>query len=193
MVLGDSLSAAYNIPSEKGWVALLDQQMESTDCPGEVVNASISGETSFGGLSRLPDLLQRHQPSIVILELGGNDGLRGMSVTQLYQNLRDIAVKSADAGARVVLAGIQIPTNYGARYTREFAAAYPRLAEELGLPLIPFLLEGVALEPELLQADGIHPTADAQPVILDNVLPVLAPMLDGCLPETFTKQTFTNQ
>ncbi|MFK7957256.1 MAG: arylesterase [Lysobacterales bacterium] len=171
MVLGDSLSAAYNLPLGDGWVDLLATDLSPCGVP--VVNASISGDTSAGGQARLPELLDRHHPSIVVVELGGNDGLRGLSTARLYENLRDIAVKSQAAGASVVLAGMQIPGNYGARYRKNFAEIYRRLSEDLGLTLIPFLLEGVALEPGMIQGDGIHPTSAAQPLIRDTVLPFL--------------------
>lgn len=178
LVLGDSLSAAYNMPVSEGWVALLDQKLES--CGTAVVNASISGETSSGALARLPDLLDRHHPSIVLVELGGNDGLRGLSIARLYANLRDIVVKSQAHGARVVLAGMQIPGNYGARYGREFADVFPRLAAEMSLALIPFFLDGVALEPDLMQGDGIHPNRNAQPVLLSHAQTAIAPLLPHC-------------
>lgn len=178
LVLGDSLSAAYNMPVDAGWVQLLARQLEP--CRTPVVNASISGETSSGALARLPDLLDRHHPSIVLIELGGNDGLRGLSVDRMYENLREIVVKSRERGARVVLAGIQIPSNYGPRYGRQFAAAFPRLAREYSLVLIPFFLEGVALNPDLMQGDGIHPNRHAQPVLLSHVRSALAGLLPDC-------------
>ncbi|MEM7706061.1 MAG: arylesterase [Pseudomonadota bacterium] len=178
LVLGDSLGAAYNLPLGSGWVDLLEQTL--TECQVGVVNASISGDTSAGGLARLPDLLETYQPSIVLVELGGNDGLRGLPTSKLYENLREIAVKSERTGARVVLAGMQIPGNYGARYRQAFSDVYPELAAELEIALIPFLLEGVALQPGMIQGDGIHPTGAAQPVILENVLPYVSSQLDSC-------------
>ncbi len=182
LVLGDSLSAAYNIPLEDGWVRLLERRLAAGGCQVEVVNASISGETSLGGLNRLPKLLKDHQPSVVIVELGGNDGLRGFPPDSLYQNLDAIVSRAQAAGARVVLTGIRVPTNYGPRYGEQFAAVFERVAAEREVPLIPFLLDGVALDPEMIQSDGVHPTAAAQPRILANVLPALAGQLDGCEP-----------
>ncbi len=178
LVLGDSLSAAYNLPLGSGWVDLLANNLDP--CGVAVINASISGDTSAGGLARLPDLLASHHPTIVLVELGGNDGLRGLPTTELYENLREIVVKSTATGARVVLAGMQIPGNYGARYRRAFAQIYADLASELGLIRVPFLLEGVALVPGMIQADGIHPTAKAQPVIADNVISHLVPEVITC-------------
>ncbi len=191
LVLGDSLGAAYNLPLGSGWVDLLGQTL--TECQVGVVNASISGDTSAGGLARLPDLLERHQPSIVLVELGGNDGLRGLPTRKLYENLREIAVKSEQSGARVVLAGMQIPGNYGARYRQAFSDVYPELAAELDLTLIPFLLEGVALQPGMIQGDGIHPTGAAQPVILQNVLPYVSSQLDTCSLDEASKASLTAQ
>ncbi len=180
LVLGDSLSAAHNMPIRAGWVSLLATRLGDADCPEAVVNASISGETTAGGLTRLPGLLDAHQPSIVILELGGNDGLQGKPTRQTRANLTEMIQLSRDAGAKVLLAGIQIPTNYGRRYAEGFRDMYPGLADEFGIALVPFLLEGIALEPTLMQSDQIHPNADAQPLVLANVLPTLAPMLETC-------------
>ena len=174
LVMGDSLSAAYGIERQAGWVSLL-----ATRLAGEarVVNASISGETTRGGATRLPELLRQHTPAIVLLELGGNDGLRGLPPGQMRANLAAMIEASRAAGAEVLLLGIDIPPNYGRAYRDAFTAVYTRLAEAYELPLVPFLLEGVALEEELMQADGIHPTAAAQPRILENVWPALAPLL----------------
>lgn len=180
LVLGDSLSAAHNIPIESGWVALLDRRLAANGCQVDVVNASISGETSIGGATRLPDLLDTHQPSIVIIELGANDGLRGLPVSDLRSNLSEMIELSHEAGAEVLLAGIRIPTNYGRRYTEAFADVYPELGEEYGAPVIPFLLEGIALDPDAMQTDGLHPTAEAQSAVLENVLPKLLPLLSFC-------------
>ena len=180
LVIGDSLSAAHNIPLEAGWVALLDQRLDADGCAAEVVNASISGETSIGGLTRLPELIEAHQPSIVILELGANDGLRGLPLDALAANLRKMVGTAQESGASVLLAGVQIPTNYGRRYAEGFARIYPELSAELGVPLVPFLLEGVALDPQLMQADRLHPTAAAQSVVLGNVYPQLMPLLEWC-------------
>ena len=177
MVLGDSLSSGYGLELSQGWVSLLQQRLEQAGYPHRVVNASISGDTSRGGLGRLPAALESHQPDIVILELGGNDGLRGLSLEALAQNLATMIERSRQAGARVALAEIRIPPNYGPRYTKQFQALYGELAERYQLPLIPFLLNGVAANKDLMQADGIHPRAEAQPRILDNVWPVLEPLL----------------
>ncbi len=167
LVMGDSLSAAHNIPLESGWVNLLQQQL---DADWEVVNASISGETSAGGLTRLPGILAEHQPHWVFLELGANDGLRALSTKVLAENLAEMIELCQSAGARVLLLGIQIPDNYGPIYQTRFAEVYSRVAERSQVPLVPFLLEGVATEPELMQADGLHPTAAAQPAIMNTVL-----------------------
>ncbi|GKW49796.1 arylesterase [Halomonas sp. NCCP-2165] len=175
LVMGDSLSAAYGIEARQGWVALLERRLDGR---AEVINASISGETSGGGAARLPDLLGQHAPDIVLLELGGNDGLRGLPPGQLETNLRRMIEASRAAEAEVLLLGIDIPPNYGQAYREAFTGVYRRLADEHDLPLVPFLLEGVALNRELMQADGIHPTAEAQPRILANVWPVLAPLLE---------------
>lgn len=175
LVMGDSLSAAYGIEADEGWVSLLEARL---DGKARVVNASISGETSGGGASRLPELLGQHAPDIVLLELGGNDGLRGLPPSQFEANMRRMIEASQEAAARVLLLGIDIPPNYGQAYRDAFTGVYHRLADEYDLPLVPFLLEGVALEEHLMQRDGIHPTAEAQPLILENVWPELAALLE---------------
>ena len=180
MVLGDSLSAAHRMPIDDGWVSLLQTKLSDRGCETRVVNASISGETTLGGLNRLPKLLETHHPTMVMLELGGNDGLRGFPIAKIKANLAEIIVRSRQAGAEVLLLGIEIPTNYGRRYAQGFAGVYPELAAEQSVKLLPFLLDGVAQYPQLMQADGVHPTAAAQPSILSNVLPLLAPRLDDC-------------
>lgn len=177
LVLGDSLSAAYGIPLERGWVQLLQTRLETEGYGYEVVNASVSGDTTGAALTRLPRALELHQPDIVIVELGGNDGLRGTPVGQMRRNLEAIIEKSRAAEAEVLVTGIMIPPNYGAEYTARFNAVYTSLGDRLNVALVPFILDGVALEPSLMQADGIHPTAAAQPRILDNVWPTLQPML----------------
>lgn len=177
LVYGDSLSAAYNMPREQGWVALLQTRLQDKGFPHRVVNASVSGETTSGGLSRLAPALKQHKPDIVLLELGANDGLRGLPIATMQRNLRSMVEASQAADARVLLLGILIPPNYGPRYTRDFAASYTTLADRYDLPLLPFLLEGVAGKPELTMDDGLHPNADAQPKILDNVWQALRPML----------------
>lgn len=176
LVLGDSLSAAYGIEVQQGWVSLLEQRL-AAKYPHQVINASVSGETTGGGLARLPALLKQHQPQLVIVELGGNDGLRGYPLNVMKQQLAQIIEKSRDVGAQVVLVGMQIPPNYGTRYTNRFRDIYTELAEEYDLPLVEFLLADVALKPELMQKDGIHPTAEAQETMLNNVWPVLQPLL----------------
>lgn len=176
LVLGDSLSAAYAMPQERGWVALLGQRMAGNGA-GTVVNASISGETTAGGLSRLPSLLVEHAPDIVAIQLGANDGLRGLPMAQIEQNLAAMVELGQRAGARVLLLGIELPVNFGPRYRSQLRAVYVDLAQRLDTALVPFLLEGVALDPMLIQDDGLHPNASAQPIILDTVWPVLLPLL----------------
>ncbi|MBD3898149.1 arylesterase [Halomonas sp. ML-15] len=175
LVVGDSLSAAYGIEQEEGWVSLLNERL---DGEVRVVNASISGETTAGGAQRLPDLLGQHEPQLVLLELGGNDGLRGLPPQQMQQNLASMIEASQAADAEILLLGIDIPPNYGQAYRDAFTGIYHGLAEEYDVALVPFLLEGVALEEGLMQSDGIHPTADAQPIILDNVWPKLERWLE---------------
>ena len=177
LVFGDSLSASYGIEEEQGWVNLLSEKLRQAQSPYSVINASVSGETSTGGLSRLPAALAEFQPSVVILELGGNDGLRGLPLATLQSNLEEMVSLSQRAGAKVLLAGIQIPPNYGPRYTEPFYALFGDIAESERLPFVPFLIDGIPQQPELMQNDGIHPRAEAQHMILDNVWPVLAPML----------------
>jgi acyl-CoA thioesterase-1 len=178
LVFGDSLSAAYGIRPEQGWVALLTQRLQSQGYGYQIVNASVSGETSEGGLERLPRALQLHQPRIVILELGANDALRGLPVSAARDNLARMVQLSQAAGARVLLVGMRIPPNYGQRYTEEFAHIFPQLASQYHLPLVPFLLQGVALDPARMQPDGMHPNATGEPPVLDTLWPYLKPMLD---------------
>ncbi|MEX0740698.1 MAG: arylesterase [Pseudohongiella sp.] len=177
LVFGDSLSAAYRMDTNDGWVALLQQRLRDEGMSLRVVNGSVSGETTAGGLARLPAMLDGHEPDIVILELGGNDGLRGLPVSSIRQNLERMIQLSQQAGAEVILAGIQIPPNYGPRYTGPFYAQYQELADDYGLVLIPFLLDGIAENPALMQDDGIHPTAEAQPMVVDIVWPILQSVL----------------
>jgi acyl-CoA thioesterase I len=177
LVVGDSLSAAFGISPADGWVALLGNRLRTEGYGYRVVNASISGDTTTGGLRRLPRALATHKPAVVIIELGGNDGLRGTPIKVMRDNLTKMIELSQAAGARVVLAGMLMPTNYGSTYTKAFAGVYPELASRYQLPLVPFFLNNVALKPELMQADGIHPTAEAQPRLLANVWPVLKPVL----------------
>ena len=177
LVFGDSLSAAYGIRPEQGWVALLAQRLQAQGYGYQIVNASVSGETSDGGLERLPRALQLHQPRVVILELGANDGLRGLPVSATRDNLAAMVRLAQAAGARVLLVGLRIPPNYGPRYTEEFARIFPELAEQYHVTLVPFLLENVALKPQLMQADGLHPDAPGEPVILETLWPYLKPLL----------------
>ena len=177
LVFGDSLSAAYGIRAEQGWVALLGQRLQAQGYGYEVVNASVSGETSEGGLQRLPRALQLHHPGLIILELGANDGLRGLPIAAAKDNLMKMVQLAQSAGARVLLVGIRIPPNYGPRYTSEFAAVYPDVAKQYGLPLVPFLLEKVALDPTLMQEDGLHPNARGEPLVLDTVWQGLEPLV----------------
>jgi len=178
LVVGDSLSAAHNIPRDAGWVALLEDRLDEVMATApDVINASISGETSAGGLTRLPALLEQHAPGVVVIELGGNDALRGLPPAQLRANLDRMIRLSREAGAKVLLLGIEIPPNYGPAYAQRLREVYAGLAAEHEAALLPFLLEGVALQPGLMQADGIHPTAEAQPRVLDNVWPLLAPLV----------------
>lgn len=176
LVLGDSLSAGYGIELKQGWVSLMADKLEE-NYPYQVINASVSGETSGGGLARLPALLKEHKPALVILELGGNDGLRGHPVNIMQQQLESIIKESQGAGAEVLLLGMHIPPNYGQRYAERFHQVYTQLAKQYELAFVPFFLEGVATNRELMQRDGIHPTADAQQTMLDNVWAVLEPWL----------------
>ena len=179
-MLGDSLSAEYGIARGSGWVALLERQLERDRIPARVVNASVSGDTTSGGRSRLPALLQQHHPTHVVIELGGNDALRGLPLSMTRDNLVAMTRAARAAGSRVLLVGMQMPPNYGSRYTQDFAALFGDVARTAGTALVPCLLAGVADSPraeQLFQADRIHPTAEAHPVILGNVWPVLRPWL----------------
>ena len=177
VVLGDSLSAGYGIKVEQGWVRLLEQRLASEGYGYRVVNASVSGETTQGGLARLPRALETHKPAIVIVELGGNDGLRGLQLAASRDNLSKIIEKARSAKAQVLLVGMMIPPNYGPRYGEEFRQMFETLARKYSLAFVPFLLDQVALKPELMQADGIHPNAAGQPQILENLWPRLKPLL----------------
>jgi acyl-CoA thioesterase-1 len=177
LVFGDSISAGFGINPERGWAALLQSKLKSEGYGEQVVNASVSGETTEGGLARLPRALALHHPGIVIIELGGNDGLRALPVDQMRANLAQMAALCAAAGARVLLLGMQIPPNYGPQYTQQFSSSYGAVARDKNLPLVPFLLNGIALNPQLMQADGIHPNELGQPKLLDNVWPSLKPLL----------------
>lgn len=177
LVVGDSISAAFGLETSQGWVHLLQERLVEGDESWRVVNASISGDTTAGGLARLDPLLEEHTPEVVILELGGNDGLRGQSPVQLKQNLATMVRKSQEAGAKVLILGMRLPPNYGHRYTTAFAEVFPKVAQETGAALVPFVLEGAAGVPSMMQGDGVHPTAEAQPVLLENVWPALEPLL----------------
>ncbi|HCP54815.1 MAG: arylesterase [Pseudomonadaceae bacterium] len=177
LVVGDSISAAFGLDTRQGWVALLQERMAAEGFSEQVVNASISGDTTAGGASRLPTLLQEHKPKVVVVELGGNDGLRGLAPVQMQQNLSSMIEQSKQAGAEVLLLGMQLPPNYGKRYTTAFAKVFSDLAREQQVALVPFLLEGVGGVPRLMQADGIHPAAEAQSILLENVWPQLKPLL----------------
>ncbi len=177
LVVGDSISAAFGMDTRQGWVALLEKRLDEQGFDHQVVNASISGDTSAGGAARLPALLAEHQPELVIIELGGNDGLRGQPPAQLQQNLAAMVQQSQKIGAKVLILGMQLPPNYGVRYTTAFANVFPKVANETGSALVPFVLEGIGGVPSMMQSDGIHPTAEAQPRLLDNVWPMLKPLL----------------
>jgi acyl-CoA thioesterase I len=177
LVVGDSLSAGYGVAVDATWVALLERRLTNQGYGYRVVNASISGDTTGGALNRLPRALEVHHPAIVILELGGNDGLRGLPLRQVRTNFEAMLTLTKKQGAQPVLIGMRMPTNYGPAYTEGFHALYGELANKYGAPHVDFFLDKVALDPELMQADGIHPTAKAQPILLDNVWPVLKPIL----------------
>jgi acyl-CoA thioesterase-1 len=182
LVLGDSLSAGFGIAQADGWVSLLQGRLGERGLDYGVVNASISGETTAGGLTRLPQLVERHRPAVLVVALGANDGLRGLNLDVPRENLTRMVRIGRAAGARVLLVGIRLPPNYGAAYERAFQAVFNQVAEAEGVPLVPFLLAGVAEDWGLMQADGIHPTAAAQERILENVWPVLEPLLAGLRP-----------
>ena len=176
LVFGDSLSAAYGIPREAGWVSLLQQELQRSHPQYRIINASISGETTTGGLQRIAAALHQYKPAIVIFELGANDSLRGEPITGIEANLTAIIKQARKTHAKVLLLGMQLPPNYGADYAAQFKALYPKLAQQRHVALVPFFLKGVA--PEQFQADNLHPTAQAQPRILQNVLQELKPLLD---------------
>ena len=179
LVMGDSLSAGYGINDENGWVRLLAKRLAAQGDEHQVVNASVTGETTSGGKVRLNGLLQTHKPAIVILELGPNDGLRGLPIKQLRDNLAAMIEASQAAKAKVLLVGMQIPPNYGDQYTTAFRETYNELAKTYHLKLVPFLLEGIALDASQMQADNLHPNEHAQPRLLENVWSALKPMLSG--------------
>jgi len=177
LILGDSLSAAYGMEISQAWPSLLQDRLTDNGSAYRVFNSSIAGDTTQGGLARLPRLLKKHQPDIVLVELGGNDGLRGISVDVTRENLSSMIRLSQQTGASVILAEMRIPPNYGRSYSEKFNANYNMLSDQFGVVLLPFLLQDVALQEGLMQADGIHPTATAQPIILEKVWTVLQPLL----------------
>lgn len=175
LVIGDSLSAEYGLARGSGWVKLLEDQLQKQSSPWTVFNASISGETTSGGLTRLPALLEQKKPGIVLLELGANDALRGLSIDQTEKNLRKMIQASKKSGAKVLLFGMQIPPNYGQDYTNQFKTVYLRLAKQEGVELLPFFMQGIASQKELFQSDNIHPNEKAQAILFRNVWGAMAP------------------
>jgi acyl-CoA thioesterase-1 len=177
VVLGDSISASYGMPVEQGWVSLLQKKLLTHHSRYSLYNASISGETSAGGLARIDTLLNTQKPAIVLLQLGANDGLRGLSPVDMKSNLEEITRRAQNIGATVLLLSMKIPPNYGKRYVDLFYNVYPQLARQLNITLVPFLLEDVALHKDLMQADGLHPNAKAQAILADKIEPYLLPLL----------------
>ncbi len=177
LVVGDSLSAAYGIDVSAGWVAQLQHRLIQNKLDYKIVNASISGDTTANGLARLPGLLDAHHPRIVVIELGGNDGLRGLSLPEMQHNIKTMVEKARSQGAKVLLLGVQIPPNYGKTYTQKFNRVYEDVANDSKTPLVPFILEGIATDRTMMQADGLHPDAQAQKKVLENVWEKLQPML----------------
>lgn len=177
VVLGDSISAGYGIDVSQGWVALLQQKFNALQNGYVINNESISGDTSAGGLARIDQALSRHKPSLVLLELGANDGLRGLSPAEMKSNLTEIVRRSRQAGSEVLILGMKIPPNYGKRYIEMFYNVYPQLSAELNVPFVPFIIEDVVLRPELMQADGLHPNELAQPIVAEKIWPYLLPLL----------------
>jgi acyl-CoA thioesterase-1 len=182
LVLGDSLSAGYGLPAGSGWVWLLEGRLAENGYPHRVVNASVSGDTTAGGLTRLPTLIERHRPAVLVIELGANDGLRGLAFEEIEANLTRLVQLGREAGARILIVGTRLPPNYGAAYTERFQAMFRAVAEREGTALTPRLLAGVAEDWSLMQADGLHPAAEAQPRLLDNVWPALEPLVRETLP-----------
>jgi acyl-CoA thioesterase-1 len=178
LIVGDSLSAGFGMDLEQSWPRLLQNRLDDNGHRYRVVNSSITGDTTQGGLARLPRLLSKYRPEVVVIELGGNDGLRGIGIPVTTGNLSGMIERSLGIGAEVILAGIRLPPNYGATYTERFYEMYESLSRQYGISLVPFLLEGVVLDPELMLDDGIHPNASAQPRLLDNIWPYLKAALD---------------
>ncbi len=189
LVLGDSLSAGHGLSTDQGWVALLQRRLQHQGYPYRVVNASISGDTTRGGLNRLPLALQRHKPEVVIVELGGNDGLRGLPMDEIQRNLATIVSTSRNHGAKVLLVGVRLPPNYGAAYVKKFHDIYRRLEKTYQVPLVPYLLDGIGGHDELMQADRLHPRAEAQSRMLDNVWPHLFSILKRLAPRSPEQRT----
>jgi acyl-CoA thioesterase I len=177
LVLGDSLSAEYGLARGSGWVPLLEKRLKAERIDATIVNASISGETTGGGRARLPALLEQHRPDVVVIELGANDGLRGLPLSAAEANLRSMIAASRNVKAKVLLVGMQLPPNYGKEYTEKFIGLFTNIARSTGTPLVPFLLHGIADQPHMFQTDRIHPVAEAQPIMLDNIWPFLSPLL----------------
>jgi acyl-CoA thioesterase-1 len=177
LILGDSLSAAYGLRQQEGWVSLLQNKWHNESIPIDVINAAVSGETTDGGLARLPRLLEQHEPSHVLIELGGNDGLQGHNIKKIRKNLSSLVEVAKSAGAEVFIQEMQIPTNYGRRYTHLFTESFSEIAEQHDIKEIPFFLKEIALDPSLMQADGIHPNATAQPMIADFMFIRLTPLI----------------
>ena len=177
VVLGDSISAGYGIEIEEGWVALLQKKLIATNSNYSISNASISGDTSAGGLARIDQILTAYKPAIGLVQRGAHDGLRGLSPVQMKNNLAGIVRRAQKAGAKVILLGMKIPPNYGKRYVELFYNVYPQLAKELDVPIVPFILEDIVLNKDLMQADGLHPNAKAQPILADKIEPYLFPLL----------------
>lgn len=186
LIVGDSISAAFGLELDQGWTALLEQRLDEREADTAVMNASVSGDTTAGGLARLPRLLEQYKPALVVIELGGNDGLRGMPPANMQQNLSEMVEQSREAGAEVLLLGMRIPPNYGVRYTQAFEQVFTNVSEEYDVALLPFVLDGIAgeVDQSMMQSDGIHPTAEAQPLILENVWPYieswLQPLSNHC-------------
>ena len=189
LVFGDSLSAGYGLQAGEGWVALLAERTEAAGLPVALVNASISGETTRGGLRRLGDVLARQEPDVVILELGGNDGLRGYPIEQIHSNLREMVKAIKASGAEVLLISIPLPPNYGPRYVKAFQGAFEAVAAAEAVPLLPFTRSLLPLNEDMMQADGIHPTAKAQPLMLEALWPALAPLLDSGVGKAMSLET----
>lgn len=182
VVLGDSISAAYNMPEEKGWVHLMQQTLTDNGYPHTIINKSISGDTTAGGLARIDNALEQHKPELVLIELGANDGLRGFPPILIKKNLRELIKRSKKAGAQVLLLSMRIPSNYGKRYTDMFYNNYPELADEMDIPFVPFILEDIALAKDMFQEDKLHPNQKAQPIIAERVWGYVVPLVENIEP-----------